>query len=164
MFLNLLFAVRIRCWIYLIWDALAEIIYKSRIISWCEERNPMWWLSSIPASCEEIGCMVRQCLFHLGINPMWCGSSASCGIAQSQPLPIRWRLVLCLLYRRYFVKFSSDLPIVFCSWFALSQSDAIRHSFFVRLPIGCCLLLAFSSLISVLHNRSIHICKLDLEM
>ena len=28
-------------------------------------------------------------------------------------LPIRCRFVLCLLYRRYFVKFSSDLPIGF---------------------------------------------------
>ena len=49
-FLNLLFAVRIRCGIYWIWDTLAEIIYKLLIISWCEERNPMWWLSWIPAS------------------------------------------------------------------------------------------------------------------
>ena len=34
--LNRLFAARIRCLIYWIWDMLVAIIYKSRIISWCE--------------------------------------------------------------------------------------------------------------------------------
>ena len=100
-FLNRLFAVRIRCAIYWILDVLAEIVCKSLIISWCEERNPMWWLIWIPTSCEEIGCMVGQCLFHLGTNPMWCGSPTRCMIVQSLPLPIRCHLVMCLLYRRY---------------------------------------------------------------
>ena len=162
--LNRLFAVRIRCAIYLIWDALIEIIYKSRIIVWCEERNPMWWLSLIPASYEEIGCMVRQCLFHLGINPMWCGSPTRCMIAQSMPLPIRCHLVMCLLYRRYFVQFSFDLPIFFRSWFALSKSDAVWLNLLVRLPNR--MLFAFGFLIADfnLHNRSIHVCKLDLGL
>ena len=162
--LNRLFAVRIRCAIYLIWDALVEINSKSQIISWCKERNPMWWLSSIPASCAEIGCMVGQCTFHLGINPMWCGSPTRCMIVQSLPLPIRCHLVMCLLYRRYFVQFSFDLPIVFCSWFALSKSDAFRHLSFVRFTNR--MLFAFGFLIADfnLHNRSIHVCKLDLGL
>ena len=162
--LNRLFAVRIRCWICWIWDALVEINYKSNIVVWCEERNPMWWLSWIPASCEEIGCMVGQCLFHLCINPMWCGSSTRWRIIQSLPLPIRCHLVMCLLYRRYFAQFSFDLPIVFRSWFALGKSDAIRHLLFVRFPNR--MLFAFGLLIADfnLHNRSIHVCKLDLGL
>ena len=164
MFLNRFLAVRIRCAIYWIWDALVEIIYKSRIIIWCEERNPMWWLSRIPASCEEIGCVVRQCLFHLVINPMWRGSPTMCMIVQSLPLPIRCHSVLCLLYRRYFVQCSLDLPICFRSWFALGKSDAVGLNSLVRFPNR--MLLAFGFLIADfnLHNRSIYVCKLDLEM
>lgn len=129
-----------------------------------KERNPMWWLSLIPASCEEIGCMVMQCLFHLGINPMWRGSSTRCMIAQSLPFAIRCHLVMCLLYRRYFVQFWVDLAIIKCCWFALSKSDAIRHSFIVRLPNR--MLFAFGFLIADfnLHNRLIHVCKLDLGL
>ena len=151
--LNRLFAVRIRCAIYWILDVLVEINSKSRIISWCKERNPMWWLSWISTSCEEIGCMVRQCLFHLCTNPMWCGSYTRCMIVQSMPLPIRCHLVMCLLYRRYFVQFSYDLPIVFCSWFALSKSDAIRFLLLVRLSNR--MLFAFGFLIADFnsHNR-----------
>ena len=131
---------------------------------WCKERNPMWWLNSIPESCEEIGCMVRQCLFHLVINPMWCCSPTRWMIVKSLPLPIRCHLVLCLLYRGYFAQFSFDLPICFRSWFALSKSDAIRHSFFVRLLNR--MLFAFGFLIADFcsHNRSIHVCKLDLGL
>lgn len=58
--LNRFFAFRIRCVIYWIWDALAKIICESPIIVWCEKRNPMWWLNSIPASCAEIGCLVSH--------------------------------------------------------------------------------------------------------
>ena len=163
-FLNRLFAVRIRCAIYWIWDALVEINSKSQIVSWCKERNPMWWLNLIPTSCEEIGCMVRQCLFHLGINPMWRGSPTRCMIVQSLPLPIRCHLFVCLLYRRYFAQFSFDLPIVFRSWFASSKSDAFRHLSLVRFPNR--MLFAFGLLIADfnLHNRSIHVCKLDLGL
>lgn len=160
--LHRLFAVRIRCWIYWILDALVEINYKTRIISWCEERNPMWWLSSIPASCVEIGCMVGQCLFHLGTNPMWRGSPTMWMIAQSLPLPIRCHLVMCLLYRRYFVQFSSDFPIIKCCWFAFGKSDAVGLNSLVRFPNR--MLFAFGFLMADfnLHNRSIHVCKLDL--
>ena len=162
--LNRLFAVRIRCAICWIWDALVEINYKSRIISWCEKRNPMWWLNWIPASCEEIGCMVGQCLFHLGINPMRCGSPTRCMIVQSLPLPIRCHLVMCLLYRRYFVKVSFDLPISACYRFALPKSDAVGLNSFVRFTNR--MLFAFGFLIADfnLHNRSIHVCKLDLGL
>ena len=162
--LNRLFAVRIRCRIYWIWDVLVAIIYKSRIIIWCEERNPMWWLSWIPASCAEIGCMVRQCLFHLGTNPMWCGLPTRWMIIQSLPLPIRCHLVMCLLYRRYFVQFSSDLPIVLCFRFAFGKSDAVGLNSLVRFPNR--MLFAFDFLIADfnLHNRSIHVCKLDLGL
>lgn len=129
-----------------------------------KERNPMWWLSLIPASCSEIGCMVMQCLFHLVINPMWCGSSASCGIAQSLPLLIRCHAVLCLLYRRYFVQFLVDLAIIKCCRFALGKSDAVGPNSLVRFPNR--MLFAFGFLIADfnLHNRSIHICKLDLGL
>ena len=163
-FLNRLFAVRIRCGIYWIWDALVEINSKSQIISWCKERNPMWWLSLIPASCEEIGCVVRQCLFHLGTNPMWCGSPGRWTIVQSQPFFIRCHLVLCLLYRRYFVQCSSDLQIGFCLRFALSKSDAVWLNSLVRFPNR--MLFAFGFLIADfnLHNRPIHVCKLDLGL
>lgn len=127
-----------------------------------KERNPMWWLSSIPASVEEIGCMVGQCLFHLCINPMWCGSPTRWTIVQSQHLPIRCRLVLCLLYRRYFVQCWVDLAITKCCWFALGKSDAFGLNSLVRLPNR--MLFAFGFLIADfnLHNRSIHVCKLDL--
>lgn len=132
--------------------------------SFVKERNPMWWLSWITASCEEIGCMFRQCLFHLGINPMWCGSPASWMIVKPLPFAIRCHLVMCLLYRRYFVQFSSDLAICFRSWFALSKSDAVWLNSLVRLPNR--MLFAFGFLIADfnLHNRSIHVCKLDLGL
>ena len=129
-----------------------------------KERNPMWWLSWITASWEEIGCMVRKCLFHLGTNPMWRGSPTMCMIVQSQPLPIRCHLVMCLLYRRYFVQCLVDLPICFCSWFALSKSDAVGLNSLVRFPNR--MLFAFGFLIADfnLHNRSIHVCELDLGL
>ena len=164
MFLNRLFAVRIRCVIYWILDALMEINYKSNIFVWCKDRNPMWCFNWIHASCEEIGCMVRQCLFHLGINPMCCGSPTRCMIVQSLPLPIRCHLVVCLLYRRYFVKCSADLPISVCYRFALPKSDAVGLNSLVRFSNR--MLFAFGFLIADfnLHNRPIHVCKLDLEM
>ena len=143
---------------------LVAIVYKSRIIVWCEERNPMWWLGLILASVEEIGCVVGQCLFHLVINPMWCGSPTRWRIVQSQPLPIRCHLVLCLLYRRYLVKFSSDLQICFRYWFALCKSDAVWLNSLVRFPNR--MLFAFGFLMADFysHNRSIHVCKLDLGL
>ena len=163
-FLNRLFAFRIRCAIYWILDALVEINSESRIISWCKERNPMWWLTWIPASCEEIGCMVGQCLFHLGTNPMWCGSPTSWRIVQSSPLPIRCHLVMCLLYRRYFVQCWVDLAISAYYRFALSKSDAVGLNSLVRFPNR--MLFAFGFLIADFnsHNRSIHVCKLDLGL
>ena len=108
--------------------------------------------------------MARQCLFHLGTNPMWCGSPTSCMIVQSQPLPIRCHLVMYLLYRRYFVQFSFDLAISACYRFALGKSDAVGLNLLVRFSNR--MLLAFGFLIADfnLHNRSIHVCKLDLEM
>ena len=124
----------------------------------------MWWLNLIPTSCEEIGCMVIQCLFHLCINPMWCGSPARWTIVQSQPFFIRCHLVLCLLYRRYFVQCSSDLQIGFRLRFALSKSDAVGLNSLVRFPNR--MLFAFGFLIADfnLHNRSVHVCKLDLGL
>lgn len=129
-----------------------------------KERNPMWWLSRIPASVEEIGCMVRQCLFHLCTNPMWCGSPTSCMIVQSQPLPIRCNMVIYLLYRRYFVQCWVDLAIIKCCWFALGKSDAVGLNSLVRFPNR--MLFAFGFLIADfnLHNRLIHVCKLDLGL
>ena len=108
--------------------------------------------------------MVRQCLFHLGINPMWCGSPTMYMIVQSQPFSIRCNLVLCLLYRRYFVIFSFDLAISACYRFALSKSDAVGLNSLVRFPNR--MLFAFGFLIADfnLHNRSIHVCKLDLGL
>ena len=124
----------------------------------------MRWLSWIPASCDEIGCMVRQCLFHLGINPMWYCSPTSCMIVQSLHLPIRCHLVVCLLYRRYSVQCVSDLPISACYRFALSKSDAVGLNSLVRIPNR--MLFAFVFLIADfnLHNRSIYVCKLDLGL
>ena len=108
--------------------------------------------------------MVGQCLFHLVINPMWCCSPTMCRIVQSLPLPIRCHLVLCLLYRRYFTQFSFDLSICFRYRFALSKSDAVGLNSLVRFPNR--MLFAFGFLIADfnLHNRSIHVCKLDLGL
>ena len=77
---------------------------------------------------------------------------------------IRCRLVMCLLYRRYFVQCLVDLPIVFCLRFALLKSDAIWLNSLVRFPNR--MLFAFDVLIADfnLHNRSIHVCKLDLGL
>lgn len=123
-FLNRLFAVRIRCWICWILDVLAEIIYKSPIIVWCEEANPMWWLSWITASCEEIGCMFRQCLFHLVTNPMLCGSPTRWTIAQSLPFSIRCHLFFVLALSQIF------RPIL--GWFGNHKMLLIRFE-----QIGC---------------------------
>ena len=77
---------------------------------------------------------------------------------------IRCHLVLCLLYRRYFVQCSSDLQIGFRLRFALSKSDAVGLNSLVRFPNR--MLFAFGFLIADfnLHNRSVHVCKLDLGL
>ena len=93
----------------------------------------MWWLNWIPASCVEIGCMVGQCTFHLCTNPMWRGSPTRCMIIQSLHLPIRCHLVVCLLYRRYFVQCLVDLAISACYRFALPKSDAFVYCCVIRM-------------------------------
>lgn len=149
---------------------LVAIVCKSRIIVWCEKRNPMWWLNSIPASCAEIGCLVSHycaiicaCLICRLKSDVWSDNAyfifaqIRCGAAH---LPCIWLFNLCLFLSDatwfcacFIADILSNSRLIWQSSCAIDSLWANRMQFAIHslfaFPIGCCLLLAFSLQISI---------------